>query len=496
MNKILTRIEKNVNFWFLITISFIFFLLRLPSLFEPHWYGDEGIYQALGLGINAGQLLYRDIFDNKPPLLYLLYSFMGSDQFAIRLLSLIFGVISIWIFYYLAKKIISSTKAIFLATGIFAIFFGLPIIEGNIANAENFMLLLNIAAGLIIFISTQVKSYTKSLIFITFSGLILGLSFLFKIVAIFDFTAFLIFLIIVNFPLKITEVFDKKIFFNIFGKIVLFTLCFAIPIALTTLFFMLNNALPYFLKAALFNNVGYVGWGNKFIIPQGLLFIKASFLIVFTLFIFLKRNTLEKGFIFSVCWFAFSLFSALFSQRPYTHYVLVLLPSISLMFGLLFLNNKYSKLAGIVALSGFILVLLNFKFYTKIIPYYQNFVNFVIGNKSVKDYRYFFDHNTPRDYEIANYILFHKTKDSHTFLWGNNAQVYNLIDDLPPGRYTVAYHITGFKDGLENTKAGLDKKPPTFIIVMPNTSAYPFSLSSYHLKINLSGVNIYENINK
>jgi len=79
--KLLKKLEESVGCWFLITISFLFFLLRFPSLFEPDWYGDEGIYQVLGLGINAGRLLYRDIFDNKPPLLYLVYSFVNSDLY-------------------------------------------------------------------------------------------------------------------------------------------------------------------------------------------------------------------------------------------------------------------------------------------------------------------------------------------------------------------------------------------------------------------------------
>ena len=77
--RLLARLERSIDAWFLIGISVVFFILRLPSLFEPDWYGDEGVYQVLGMGIKAGRLLYRDIFDNKPPFLYLLYSFVSSD---------------------------------------------------------------------------------------------------------------------------------------------------------------------------------------------------------------------------------------------------------------------------------------------------------------------------------------------------------------------------------------------------------------------------------
>src|ERR1035437_6409331 len=108
--KILAKLEKSFDSWFLIVISFVFFLLRLPSLFEPDWYGDEGIYQVLGIGIRAGRLLYRDIFDNKPPLLYILYSLVSSDQFMTRFISLVFGLISVWGFFYLSKKILNNPK--------------------------------------------------------------------------------------------------------------------------------------------------------------------------------------------------------------------------------------------------------------------------------------------------------------------------------------------------------------------------------------------------
>src|ERR1035437_1516031 len=197
--KILAKLERGREIWFLIIASLIFFILRFPSLFEPNWYGDEGIYQVLGIGMKAGKLLYRDVFDNKPPLLYLLYSLVNSDQFMIRLLSLIFGLLSVIVFFYLCKKLFTNIKTSFIATTIFAILFGLPLIEGNIANAENFMLLLNISAGYLILksVDSQIQNAKYKILFS--AGLILGLSFLIKIVAVFDFAAFAGFLFFANY---------------------------------------------------------------------------------------------------------------------------------------------------------------------------------------------------------------------------------------------------------------------------------------------------------
>jgi hypothetical protein len=84
----LSLLEKSKTFWSLLCLIIIFFLLRLPSLIEPYWYGDEGIYQVISMALDKGKLLYSQIWDNKPPLLYVTYALFGGDQTAIRFASL------------------------------------------------------------------------------------------------------------------------------------------------------------------------------------------------------------------------------------------------------------------------------------------------------------------------------------------------------------------------------------------------------------------------
>jgi len=494
--KILAKLEKSFDSWFLITISFIFFLLRLPSLFEPDWYGDEGIYQVLGIGIRAGRLLYRDIFDNKPPLLYILYSLVSSDQFLTRFISLVFGLISVWGFFYLSKKILNNPKIAYVCTSIFAILFGLPLIEGNIANAENFMLPLSIIAGYLIFRSIDTKKINTKYIMLSVAGFILGLSFLFKIVAVFDVAAFIAFLFFINYSKKILDIFKLKNLIIEIKNLLPVVIGFLIPITVTIIFFLLKHALPSFLTATLFSNIGYVGYGNKLIIPQGFLILKLTLLGLFSLFVFYKRKHLGNSFTFVALWLAFSLFNAFFSQRPYTHYVLVLLPSFCLMIGLFLVNKNFSKLSGILAIASFITILLSFTFYIKTVFYYQHFISFAFDGTNVVSYQKFFDGSTPRDYEIANYINLNSSSKDNIFIWGNNSQVYYLTGKLPPGKYAAAYHITSYKDGYSNAQKGLKLTKPKFIVIMPNAGTYPFSLSDYDQKINIENVIIYEKINQ
>ena len=45
--------------WLLAILSSVF-LLRIPSFFEPYYYGDEMIYMTLGQGVRQGLTLYKE----------------------------------------------------------------------------------------------------------------------------------------------------------------------------------------------------------------------------------------------------------------------------------------------------------------------------------------------------------------------------------------------------------------------------------------------------
>jgi hypothetical protein len=486
--KTLGILEKSKSFWFLFVNLIVFFFLRFPSLFEPNWYGDEGVYQTLGMGIKSGRLLYQGIFDNKPPLLYIFYSLFKGNQFSLRLLSLIFGLLAIVAFFYLAKKLFKSKNALYFSTSIFTLLFGLPILEGNIANAENFMLFFILSAFYLALDYFKTKLENKMFFW---TGIVLGLAFLFKIVAVFDFAALIVFLLIIKTPNNLSGKLYSKLLKEL-KDLYWLIIGFVIPIFTCALYFLTQGAFSDFITATLFSNVGYVGYGNKFIIPQGFLILKLILLVVFLAFVFFKRHKLTMETVLIWTWLSFSVFNALFSQRPYTHYLLVLLPSFCLLTGLLVEEKKLIKINLVFILAILFLSCKSFWLYTKVLPYYENFISFVVDGKSVASYQKFFDKKTPIDYQIAQYIKQNTTASDNIFIWGNNSQVYKLSNKLPPGKYTVAYHIQNYKDGIANTIDGLNMAKPKFIILMPNVGNYPFSLSNYKPTVAIGQVYIYE----
>lgn len=398
--RILKVIEKSKTFWYVLSLSLVFFILRLPSLIEPNWYGDEGIYQVIGNALSEGRLLYTQIWDNKPPLLYMVYALFGGDQFMVRFFSLLIGLLSVWAFFGFAQLLFKNLKASFISSAFFAVLFSIPLMEGNIANAENFMLLPIIGAAYLVY-KTTIENYpqkTKTFKLLS-AGLLLGLAFLFKIVAVFDFLAFFVFLFITYLPGNISLIGGTRRRNNSLSSITnstisfirndaIFLFCgFLTPVLLTILYFLSRNALSEFIKAAFLSNVGYVGYGNKFIIPQGFLILKLVLLALFCVFVIFKRKKLYAPTIFVILWFAFSLFNTYFSGRPYTHYTLTLLPSFCMMI-CAFLTSKSYKTQFLITivLSG-IVVNSTFKFnLKKTFKYYSNTTSFLLGQKDVTSF--------------------------------------------------------------------------------------------------------------
>lgn len=491
--KIIEKLERRKEIWFLIFISFLFFLLRLPSLIEPYWYGDEGVYELIGQALNNGRMLYSQIWDNKPPLLYLIYAAANADQFTVRLLSLLSGVVSAVLFYYLAKSLFRSHKISSITTVFYVFLFATPIFEGNIANAENFMLLPIITAG---FLVIRVSENKKRGLFT--AGLLLGIAFLLKIVAIFDFAAFFVFLVFIFLPEKLLAPGNKQVYKDLVKKLGLLTSGFLIPVVLTTLYFLIQGALAAFIQATFFSNISYVGYKNSFIISQGFLLLKLLALFAAVILVFWRRRIIPKSIIFILLWFFFSIFNAFFSGRGWTHYLLVLLPSTALLLGLLF-ERKAKKL--IIVTLGLILILMYcvnvfFKISAgtigKTLQYYQNFALFITNNKSIRAYQEYFDKRVPRDYEVAQFIANNTKPNDIIFIWGNNPQIYVLSKTLPPGKYTVEYHITQSPKAIAETADDLKQTKPKYLIILPGTATFPFHVGTYMHRFNLEGADIYE----
>lgn len=477
---------------YLIWILCVCALLRLPSLIEPYWYGDEGIYLTLGHAIRQGLHLYRDIHDNKPPLIYLMAAVTGS-VFWFRFFLLIWNSIAIVVFERLARHLFGETghdsaRTILgisfpiprwstLATLLFAVvpFFA----EGAIANGEIFMI-MPVIAGMLLLWQRSIGHRPQATGYRTiFAGLFFSFAFLIKVPALFDAAAagFFFFIVIRDW---------KKPLASFLLPLVSFSLAFLLPIILSVIYYSAYGVGKQYIAAAFAQNVGYLSsWttGSHEASSEGTsgLRNRAVIVLIATVITSVLARKNGKVLTFLLLWAGFALFGALLSERPYPHYLIQVIPPVALLVTYFFkivvdtglptynrrtINSVFLKIACIgvsLAVLAYAIVTIRFWYYP-LMPYYKNYVEFVLGTKSRDAYLSHFDPRLPKLYSVSNYIQSTTTASERIFVWGDAPMIYALSRRLPPGRYTSNYHIFDF-NGTDETIRAIEQARPRYIVV-------------------------------
>ncbi len=440
------RIESWVHLHEAVLLILIFtVILRIPSLFEPYWYGDEGIYLTIGQAINKGERLYQDIHDNKPPLLYVMAAVAGGYEFWFKFITLIWMVGVVYLFWKLSAEFFENKKPVVAATLVFAILTSVPFIEGNIANAELYFLAATVGATYLIL--------KKKPAFV--AGMILGISGLFKIPALLEIMAW-----------PVVWFFEGKWF----RKSLTLGMGAAVIMGLSMVYFASQGTLSRYLAASGFQNISYV---SSWTAPAGIVgTLGGRFLVMVVILglVELFRKQLGKRGVIILVWGVVGLFAALLSGRPYPHYLLQITPVASLAIATL-IWGKWSERIASVGLGIFIVVaFLKFNFYTyPVTSYYTNFASYVTGAKSRDEYFRWFGQDVTLDYKIAEIVVLGTTPNERIFVWGDRPVIYALSRRLPVGRYTTKYHILDFKAEKE-TEELLSQGLAKYIVVTDEKS--------------------------
>jgi 4-amino-4-deoxy-L-arabinose transferase-like glycosyltransferase len=489
INKFLDKIH--LPLWLTILLGLVV-LFRIPSFIEPYSYGDEMIYLSLGEAVRQGVPLYGGIHDNKPPLLYLTAAIAGN-LFWFKVILAAWSLMTVILFWKLSKALFpKSIKFQKISTVIFAILTTIPLLEGHIVNAENFMIGPIIAAFLILL---GKKLNFKKLFT---AGVLFSIATLFKVPAAFDIPA-IIFLWIAIAGLK-----TKKL--KVIAKNTLYlSIGFLVPIAITFVWYFARGAFSEYLIAAFLQNFGYLSsWRpddvvDPFLVRNGPLLIRAGIVAVGLAILYWKRKKLSKQFIFITAWLLLSLFAVSLSERPYPHYLLQAVPAISLLLGILFTQKTKEQSLSIIplALALFVPVYFNYWHYSTT-AYYVRFAKFATCNITQEEYLDSFGGHIRRNYEVATFLVESTTKSDKVFVWGgNSSMVYALSRRLPPMRYVADYHIKDFSSP-EETIIALIKSPPKQIVILPNSLPFPelimFLRENYILVSTIKGAEIWNQI--
>ncbi len=419
-------------------------ILRLPSLFEPHWYGDEGIYAAITYGMENGKQLYTELWDNKPPLIYHLYSLGNAHNrlLVIRLLNLVAGFLSIIGLWKIMERLKISEIGQRIGIMVAVFLLGTPVIEINIANGENFFVPLGIFAYLALL-------QKKPRYFL--GGILFGLGFLVKFHPLFDFAAAGLFLLL-------TKTSWKKLWIFAAGFISVMAIQFGI--------LFLQGNVNEAISIIFFNNFGYTQSYSHGI--RSLEFRTAILLVALLLSVWVHhvKRISQRAFFFILVTL-FELYGAFFGGREYTHYLIQLIPAATLLVALAWdaaSDKNLIKKIGYAAGVWLIFFCVVRAFYygggqgivRRVPEYYDRFFAY-----ARHDTPYFLSDIDERLEKFNEALVPYDKKD--VYVYTNNAWTYDVLEIVPPIPVVAGYHRTFV--GEENFIKMLTRDLPGTIVV-------------------------------
>lgn len=477
---------------FYLVISLILsIVLRIPSLFDPYWYVDEGVYLTGGQIIRKGLTLYRDLYDNKPPLIYFSAA-LTPNQFWWHLLGIIAALCAVYLFYRLAKLLLKNSRAVSVATVLFSLLWNLPFLEGHTVNAEHFFVPLGFLALLL-----ALRKNNHLFRDLIFSGILFGLGFLFKFHSFFDLLSLAFFWLLLREP-KLS----LSYFFTTVKNLLLIGLGFSVPLVLSVVYFFFRGELIGYWEAAFTGNFDYaVRW--RPVLPSFLMILEAEtmkgrFIILVALLavLFFLRKKFSPAVLFISVWLLFNLFGTLLSGRGYPHYLLTSVPAAVLFLGL-FIFGLWRERGLALGFTGLVIgsiLAFHFYFYPSL-SYYSNFISLVRGQESWSTYaQNNFGWTTGRNLEIADYIKQRTEATDRIFILSDQPHLYALTDRVPGVPYLFIFQMNDLHRE-EVVMRTLQENPPKMIVIFadePRTLPgfnellslrYQFSTSIYNAMV-------------
>lgn len=477
MNSLLDSLQKSMgslfrhNLILLLVFVLVTVLLRYPSFNQIVIDHDESTYLVIAQKWLQGEVLYQDLIDIKPVGIYLffgMFQYLGfTSIFMIRLLSSMFLGIGV---FYLVRMVQSFTKTNFaaLVSGLVFLVFHLSMFSFPV-NTETYFTTLVLIGISILVINRDKLNWSISL----FGGLLLGLAFITKYLALFDGLAIGVFLLI-------TQANHLKI------KTALFiTLGFVLPFLVTNTCFYLFDNYDAFYFVTFEAPFQYKSTSeNSFFAPfNHIIKFFWSYIILFpVMFVSIKKESL-----FSFIWLFLAFIAVLLPQKPFEHYWIQLFAPVSLIFG--FIVHSLVEIG-------------DRKFDFKAVRLAKIFVGLlllvVLIGKFSQGYKSFSSKDS--NIEILDYLS-ENVKEDETIFCGNYEQIiYYLLDKptlTPYVHKSILYTKTHQKtlNILEKEELGkIISKKPDYITIR---NKYPvewfdsYVIENYNLEKEFGEIKVY-----
>lgn len=478
---------------FILAAILIFtFLLRFPSLFEPFWYGDEGIFAAVARNLNQGGVLYQTAWDNKPPMIYLTYQaifkLFGVSMFWLHLVAAVAVLATAAAIYEIAQEVIGEKRAL-VATAVFGILTSLRLIEGDLALTEIFMIL---PISVAMMVAIKRKFDYKSL---ALAGILFSVASLYKQVGALEAAALGLFLF-----------FESRNFLEFTKRGFALSIGFLIPYAVTVAYFLPKHLVGDYIFAAYTYYRIYLNESPRYAVIINIAkYLPVLAAVLYGLYKKIRFKKVELGHLF-LLWMAFSFLGSYFSGRTYGHYLVQATPATALLFASFSITRVKIDRAKIIFALSFFLPLL---FLTRLIfsdfltggpinqmRYWNNFIGYATGRESVGSYNDYFDGNVNTIMAISDFLSAKNAYGKSVYIWGDIPWLYAIANTHNPSRYVTSFHVFGVPNGKEEVATALNNNPPLYIIKPQSSIGYFEGLeklisNEYTFVAKINGAEIY-----
>jgi len=445
---------------FLLALFLLPILLYLPFAGTP-FERDEGVYATVAQGVLEGRVPYRDLFDNKPPLVYIWYAMsftlFGESVFAPRILASVCLSLTTLALYNQARMVLPLPAAR-VAAALFAVSTGLPWVALH-ANTEAYMLLPLVTS--LMFFTIGMKE--GRLRWFVIAGLFAGLAIMTKQVAMWNLLALAMVSLIWHRKTAETQ------WRAVAPTVALFGGCL-VSLAAVALPFTLMGALDDLIYANLSYNwvyINFLSYAQRLAnFGHGLLFfsaVAAPFVAgaIAGLIILWRKRAAATDYVL-ILWAIASAIGVASGGRFFPHYFLQLMPSLAVLTGVLiydrFVNGGdrvLSKPAWMIA-TFLIVVSVGTTSVLYLAPRAaeEQVVSSVFHQKEWE----------ASSEELGLWIKDRTQPDDLIFNYGRESQVYFYADRQPAIPYFYDWVLEYDKDALPEVIADLEATRPVYFI--------------------------------
>jgi Dolichyl-phosphate-mannose-protein mannosyltransferase len=456
------------------------FAVRLPALVLPSMDWDEGLYLMIAADLNAGHLPYAGLWDRKPIGIFVLFALVErvfqDGVLGVRVLASLFAALGAFSLYRIWVLMFQPGATIGMAAATaYVLFSGEN--SGLASNTEVFFVPLAIVGfhlGLRSALRSGGPARPGAGLPELAAGLVLGVAFQIKYVVAFDLAALAVALVILagedDRP-RLERLRQSGL------RVGALALGFAAPTVAVLALYAGTGELEAFLEANVAANLGYLSqpFGSPTVplfaaINYGPLCVGAGLALLFARRLISSRRE-WRAVIVCVVWIAAVLIGLAMLRRWYEHYFIQLLPSLSLLTGLVAARAILDLARTRYELGCAIGLLLAAGFFAANKDAFVATGDLVLqrharGDRAAGD--------IPRI--VARDLAAELRSGDTVFVFDQDPAIYYLAEAAAPTRYPFPGHWIDGAGGMFDPLAQLEQvleREPRFIVTRLDTFAPP-----------------------